>query len=138
MSIDVQFSPSVLQSFKLLGILRYRGSRGGCQRRIPFRISNRRDETSSWNVDCRPVNDMARANLVPIARQVDPMANKSSSEFTVPKFLFTNICSLAKTKNQVRAAVALEADLNNKYIDICVVSDTHIKPEMPAGAIFNM
>ena len=78
-------NPSVLHSFKLFGILRYRGSRGGCRRRIPVRISNRRDETSSWNVDCCPVNDMARANLVPIARQVEPTTNKSSSEFAVPK-----------------------------------------------------
>ena len=34
-------NPSVLQSFKFLGISRYRGSRGGCRRRIPVRISNR-------------------------------------------------------------------------------------------------
>ena len=80
---------------------------------------------------------MARANLVPIARQVEPTTNKSSSEFAVRKFLFTNICSLAKTKNRVRAAVALEADLNNKDIDICVVSETHLKPEMP-DAIVNV
>ena len=80
---------------------------------------------------------MARANLVPIARQVEPTTNKSSSEFAVRKFLFTNICSLAKTKNRVRAAVALEADLNNKDIDICVVSETHLKPEMP-DAIVNI
>ena len=26
--------------------------------------------------------------------------------------------------------MALEADLNNKAIDICVVSETHLKPEM--------
>ena len=52
-------NPSALQSFKLFGILIYRGSRGGCRRRIPVRISNRRDETSSWNVDSRPVNEMA-------------------------------------------------------------------------------
>ena len=52
-------NPSVLRSFKLLGILRYRGSRGGCRRGIPVRISNRRNEASSWNGDCRPVNDMA-------------------------------------------------------------------------------
>lgn len=108
----------MLHSFKLLGILRYKGSRGGCRQRIPVRISERRDETSSWNVDCRPINDMARANLV-------------------PKFLFTNICSLAKTKKRVRAAVALEADLNNKDIDICVVSETHLKPEIP-DAIVNI
>ena len=123
-------SPSVLQSFKLLGILRYRGSRGGCRQRIPVKISNRRDEISHWSVDCCPVDGMARANLVPIARQVDPTTNKSSSEFMVPKFLSTNICSLAKTKNRVWAAVALEADLNNKDIDICVVSETHLKPGM--------
>ena len=127
----------MLHSFKLLGILRYKGSRGGCRQRIPVRISERRDETSSWNVDCRPVNDMARANLVPIARQVEPTINKSSSEFAVPKFLFTSICSLAKTKKRVRAAVALEADLNNKDIDICVVSETHLKPEM-LDAIVNI
>ena len=72
---------------------------------------------------------MARANLVPIARLVDLTTNKSSSEFAVPKFLFTNICSLAKSKNRVRA-VALETNLNNKDIDICVVSETHLKPEM--------
>ena len=88
-------SPSVLQSFKLLGILRYRGSGGGCRRRISVRTFNRRDETSRWNVDCRPVNDMARANLVPIAGQEDLTTNKSSSEFAVPTLLFTNICSLA-------------------------------------------
>ena len=34
-----------------------------------------------WNVDCRPVNNMAKANLVSIARQVDLTTNKSSSEF---------------------------------------------------------
>ena len=45
-----------------------------------------------WKVDCRPVNNMAKANLVSIARQVDLTTNKSSSEFAVPKFLFTNIC----------------------------------------------
>ena len=101
-------NPSVLQSFKLLGILRYRGSRGGSRRRIPVRISNRRDETSSWNVHCLPGSDTwLGTNLIPITRQVEPTTNKSSSEFAVPKFLFTNICSLAKTKNRVQAAVTL-------------------------------
>ena len=37
----------------------------------------------------------------------------------------------------VRAAVALEADLNNKDIDVCIVSETHLKPEMP-DAIVNI
>ena len=50
------------------------------------------------------------------------------SEFAVPKCMFINICSLAKTKNKVRAAVGLEADLRSKDIDVCVVSETHLKP----------
>lgn len=32
--------------------------------------------------------------------------------------MFINICSLAKTKNKVRACVALEADFNYQDIDI--------------------
>ena len=31
----------------------------------------------------------------------------------------------------------LEADLNNKDIDVCIVSETHLKPEMP-DAIVNI
>ena len=54
--------------------------------------------------------------------------NDSQDSFAVPKFLFTNICSLAKTKNKFRAAVALETDLINNDIDVCVVSETHLKP----------
>ena len=45
-----------------------------------------------------------------------------STQFAVPKCLFTNICGLAKTKNRVRAPVALEADLRSQDIDICVVA----------------
>ena len=52
------------------------------------------------------------------------ISRPKSIEFAVPKFLFANICSLAKTKNQVRTPVALEADLKSQNIDICVVSET--------------
>ena len=76
-------------------------------------------------------------NLVPIPKRKQNPVLQTVSEFAVPKFLFTNICSLAKTKNRVRAAVALEADLNNKDIDVCIVSETHLKPEMP-DAIVNI
>ena len=31
--------------------------------------------------------------------------------------------------------MAPEADLNNKDIDICVVSETHLKPEMLAAIV---
>ena len=93
-------NPSALQSFTLFGILRYKGSRGGCRWRIPVRISNRRDETSSWNADSRPVNDMARANLVPIARQVEPTTNKSSSEFAVRKSYLQIFAALPRLRTE--------------------------------------
>ena len=41
--------------------------------------------------------------------------------------MFINICSLAKTKNRVRAVVALEY--------VCVVSESHLKPEMPDAVV---
>lgn len=44
-----------------------------------------------------------------------------STEFAVPKCLFANICGLAKTKNRLRAPVAVEADLRSQDI---VVSET--------------
>lgn len=32
--------------------------------------------------------------------------------------------------------MAMEVDLNNKDIDICVVSETHHKPEMPGAIVY--
>ncbi|CAH3156255.1 unnamed protein product [Pocillopora meandrina] len=55
----------------------------------------------------------------------------SSGQLAVPKLLFINICSLGKTTSRVRAVVALEADLRNNDIDACVVSETHLKIEVP-------
>ena len=64
-----------------------------------------------------------------------PNIRKQTSEFAVPKFLLTNICSLAKTKNRVRAVVALETDLRRKDIDVCIVSETHLKTNIPNSAV---
>ena len=36
-----------------------------------------------------------------------------------------------ENKQSVRAPVALEADLRNQDIDVCVVSETHLSTEMP-------
>ena len=77
----------------------------------------------------------SQANLIPGTRQVSPSARKSNTDFAVPKFLFTNICSLVKTKNRVRAAIALEADLNMNDIDVCIVSETHLKPDTPESVV---
>ena len=89
------------------------------------------------NANIRLVYSVSMGGVVTIFFFLAFVCSFSVSEFAVPKFLFTNICSLAKTKNRVRAAVALEADLNNKDIDVCIVSETHLKPEMP-DAIVNI
>ena len=49
--------------------------------------------------------------------------------------MFINICSLSKTKNKVRASVALEADLINHDIDVCVVTETHLKLDQPDAVV---
>jgi hypothetical protein len=46
-----------------------------------------------------------------------------------------NICSLVKTKNRVRAAVALELDINGNDIDICIVPETHLKASIPDSVV---
>ena len=74
---------------------------------------------------------------IPCEPILKPSNNNSSAQFAVPKCLFINICSLAKPKNKVRAVVALEADLHNNDVDVCVVSETHLKPEQP-DAIVNI
>ncbi|CAB4026139.1 RNA-directed DNA polymerase from transposon X-element, partial [Paramuricea clavata] len=76
-----------------------------------------------------------RSNLVPIKLTSTRKVPSRESGFAVPKFMFINICSLTKTKNRVRAVVALEADLVNNDIDICVVSESHLKPEMPDAVV---
>ena len=60
-------------------------------------------------------------------KAVNQQTADSSGQFAVSKLLFTNFCSLTKTKNKVRAVVALEADMINNDIDVCVVSETHLK-----------
>ena len=130
--------PSVVQKLKMFNLCRYRGCRGGSWRRgesrdeksIPVIFSIRGDVSSSIRA-----RDMK--NLVPIPKRKRNPVLQTVSEFAVPKFLFTNICSLAKTKNRVWAAVVLEADLNNKDIDVCIVSETHLKPKIP-DAIVNI
>ena len=49
--------------------------------------------------------------------------------------MFINICSLSKIKNKVRASVALKADLKNHDIDVCIVTETHLKVDQPDVAV---
>ena len=144
-SLTLKPAPAVIQSLKSLGLFKYRGSRGGLKR-----------SESRWNLfdnfavtlnksipviqgigrtTRRLYRGPSQATLIAVTCQVSPIARKSNTDFAVPKFLFTNICSLAKTKNRVRAAIALEADLNMNDIDVCIVSETHLKPDTPDSVV---
>ena len=132
---------SVLITLKELGILKYR--------------SNRRRKRGKYSSEFQsiPVVKTRRLegryarhfqghssyiNLITVPRAVLPKersATTSSRTFAVPKFLFVNVCSLMKTKNRIRSSVTLEADLHNNDVDICVVSETHLKPDVPDAAV---
>ena len=73
-------------------------------------------------------------NLICIPRDNSTRVSPST-EFAVPKCLFTNICGLAKSKNRLRAPVTIEAHLNNQDIDICVVSETHLSTDLPNSIV---
>lgn len=64
-----------------------------------------------------------------------PCKPDNQSEFAVPKCMFINICSLSKMKNKVRAYVALEADLKNHDVDVCIVTETHLKRDQPDAVV---
>ena len=49
--------------------------------------------------------------------------------------MFLNICSLVKTRNGIKASVALEADLFANDIDVCAISETHLKKDVPDSVV---
>ena len=128
-------SLAVLSQFKSLGILKYRGQRGAgnsrstSTKKIPVMKGRRFVKAEGRKVD--------RSNLgnIPLVNTTSKTSTSKSTGFAVPKCLFTNICSLSKTKNRVRAPVALEADLRSQDIDVCVVSETRLSTNMPDAVV---
>ena len=116
---------------KSLGLLRIRGRRGTGN--LDSKLLKNIEVVKSCRIELNLGNRQNdRRNLINIPR-CNTNINATTTEFAVPKCLFTNVCGLKKTKNRVRAPVALEADLRNQYIDVCVcvVSETHLSTEMP-------
>lgn len=74
---------------------------------------------------------IAKHNRIIWAEPISQRSYKVREKQLLDAQIFMNICGLAKTKNRVRAPVALEPDLWNQDIDVCVVSETHLSPEMP-------
>ena len=124
-------SLAVLSQFKSLSILKYRGqlaagnSRSTSTKKIPVMQGRRFVKAEGRKVD--------RSNLIniPLVNTTNKTSTSKSTGFAVPKCLFTNICSLSKTKNRV----AHEADLRSQDVDVCVVSETRLSTNMPDAVV---
>ena len=99
---------------KALGILKYRGKRGGQCRRQHACCLNRQEQNISvvtgngegtYKMRVKPLAGERCLVYIPRSSVLNALRR---SEFAVPKFMFINICSLTKTKNRVRAPIALE------------------------------
>ena len=134
----------MLSTLKQLGILRYRGrSRVKNRAADAFLNPNERARDgqaievvkSRRPVKSCPVRELNAKRCLTALHRAPVKRKNSPSLFAVPNCMFVNICSLSKTKNRVRAPVALEADMRNNDIDVCVVSETHLKPAQPDAVV---
>ena len=133
----------VLNTLKQLGILSYRGrSRVKNRAADAFLNPNERARDgqaievvkSRRAVKSCPVRELNAKRCLTALHRAPVKRKNSPSLFAVPNCMFVNICSLSKTKNRVRAPVALEADMRNNDIDVCVVSDIPIMQIMQSIA----
>ena len=49
--------------------------------------------------------------------------------------MFVNICGLSKTTKRVHALAAQEVDLRNSDVDVCVVTQSHLKPAVADSVV---
>ena len=127
--------------------LQYRGCRAGrkvkerrsCKtRNIPIHTFGPRLRSHGHRSQ-RSANLVTARQLIPLKKVTPPKTfinNKpNDAQFPVPKFLFINACSLTKVKNNIRGTTFIEADLHIHDIDVCVVSETHLRCDIPDSAI---
>ena len=127
----------IFGDLKRSGLFTYRGKRGGGRKTRRHAISvlvtkSRVERHTSIGRGCN------HNNLTRIKRsQIENSSTKSITEdkYAVPKCMFLNICSLTKTRNGIKANLALEADLFANDIDICVVSETHLRRTVPDSVV---
>ena len=125
---------SVIGDLKALGIFKYRGRRGG--KKAKHNVSLERHPKRIQVVESRRPSKTYKqrfehGKLNYIQRENNSTCISLGTEFAVPKCLFANICSLAKSKNRLRAPVPIEVHLNNQGIAICVVTETHLSTDLP-------
>ena len=126
------FDRQVLKDLREHQLLHYRGKRAGrrtSKQNTPVVI------TSRFNVQIHSRVPHGQVGvLIPVTRYAS-LNRQMDERYTVRKFLFINICSFLKTKNRIRSFMALEMDLHTNDIDICVVSETHLRPDVPDAVI---
>ena len=127
----------IFEDLKRSGLFTYRGKRGGGRKTrrhaIPVLVTKSPVERhTSISRGCN------HNNFTRIKRsQIRNSSTNSTTEdkYAVPKCMFLNICSLTKTRNGIKANLALEADLFTNDIDICIVSETHLKRIVPDSVV---
>ena len=130
---NVPLGRLLLDRLKSREILKYRGNRAGRKKikreanQITVMLGRRVERTHNDNIIARD------RVLIPIPRS--KATTTPIYQFAVPKCLFLNICSLLKTKNGVKASAALEVDLYTADVDLCVISETNLKREIPDSVI---
>ena len=134
------FNNQILDQIKQSGLFRFRGKRAGRRQILKqYEVNNKsynipvimnRDRKSHYSPNHMHTRER---NLIPISRT--PTFDNHGINYPMPKCLLINICGLNKTKNRVRAPVALAADMIATDVDICIVSETHLKPDIPDSVV---
>ena len=126
---------------KEIGILKTRLVRAGLAvkgRIMSIPVIGTRRMLKSTGDNAKPYSSVNRSNLIAVNTFYVNETNRgtiTADKFAVPKCMFLNICSLVKTGNGIKASVALEADLFSNDIDVCVISETHLKKDVPDSVV---
>ena len=116
-------SHRVLHSLKMCSLLRFRGSRGG-KRRIPVRISARRD---TFNYPSFRTRADERKRVLSSVQST----NCASLPRITPTCLVLNIRSLVKNF----AREELQSELISNSIDLCCLSETWLRSDMDSSLV---
>ena len=116
-------SHRVLHSLKMCSLLRFRGSRGG-KRRIPVRISARRD---TFNYSSFRTRADERKRVLSSVQST----NCASLPKITPTCLVLNIRSLVKNF----AREELQSELISNSIDLCCLSETWLRSDMDSSLV---
>ena len=125
------------EDLKSSGPFRYRGKHGKGfkinQTAIPTLVTKCRVGKQSSVHRGRNYNNLITIKCIPVRESNSSLTIVDN--FAVPKCMILNIRSVLKPRRGVKENVALEADKFVNNIDICVVSETHVKKIVPDSVV---